>query len=42
MRKVVDSDGNPVVWGKIKVLDGFIYAMASDQWILGDKLDELV
>ena len=35
-------DGNPVVYGKIKVLDGFICAKASDQWELGDRLDKLV
>lgn len=42
IRRGTDTEGNPVVYGKIKVLKGFIYAMASDQWELGDKLDELV
>ena len=36
------ADGNPVVYGRIKVNDGYIYAMASDQWVLGDRLDEMV
>lgn len=34
-------DGNPVVYCKIKINDGYIYAMSSDQWELGEKLDEL-
>jgi hypothetical protein len=42
IKREVDSDGNPIVRGKIKVKDGFIYAMASDQWILGDMLDDIV
>jgi len=42
IRRETDADGNPVVFGKIKVLDGYIIAKAKDQWILGEKLDEMV
>jgi hypothetical protein len=42
IRRETDADGNPVVRGKIKVLDGYIYAMASDQIILGEMLDDMV
>lgn len=42
IRRETDTMGNPVVYGKIKVNDCYIYAMASDQWELGEKLDELV
>ena len=42
IKREIDSDGKPVVFGKIKVGDGYIYAMAIDQWILGDMLDEIV
>ncbi|MBN1182365.1 MAG: hypothetical protein JXB49_08775 [Bacteroidales bacterium] len=35
-------DGNPVVYGKIKVNDGYIYAKASSQEDLGTQLDEMV
>lgn len=38
----IDDNGNPVVCGKIKVNDGYICAKASDQWELGENLDELV
>lgn len=37
-----DVNGNPVVFGKIKVHDGYICAKASDHWELGEMLDELV
>ncbi len=33
---------NPVVYGTIKVLDGFVCAMATCQDELGSRLDELV
>ena len=42
IRRETDADGNPIVYGKIKINDGYIYAMAKDQWELGEKLDELV
>ena len=42
IRRTNDENGNPVVYGKIKVNDGIIYAKASDQWELGERLDELV
>jgi len=37
-----DAEGNPVVYGKIKVGAGYIYATGKDQWELGEKLDQLV
>jgi hypothetical protein len=42
IRRERDVDGNPVVYGKIKVNDGYIYATAKDQWELGEKLDDMV
>ena len=42
IKRGVDLNGNPFVYGKIKVNDGFICARASDQWELGEKLDEMV
>lgn len=46
IKREKDENGNPVVRGKIFVKDethcGYIYAMADDQWLLGDILDELV
>jgi len=37
-----DAEGNPVVYGKIKVGAGYIYATGKDQWELGEKLDQMV
>ena len=42
IRRETDSDGNPVVYGKINVQDGYIYAKEKDQWALGDNLDQIV
>jgi hypothetical protein len=42
IRREVDENGNTVVCSKIKVNNGYIYAKASDQWQLGDMLDEIV
>jgi hypothetical protein len=42
IRRERDAEGNPVVYGKIKVNDGYIYAKAENQWILGDKLDQMI
>jgi len=42
IRRENDKNSNPIVFGKIKINDGFIIANAKDQWELGDKLDELV
>jgi hypothetical protein len=42
IKREADSEGNPIVHAKIKVKGGFIYARASDQWVLGDMLDEMV
>jgi hypothetical protein len=46
IKRESDENGNPIVRGKIlvknNVHNGYIYAMAEDQWKLGDKLDELV
>lgn len=36
-----DSDGNPVVYGRIKVNETYVCARAVDQHELGTKLDEL-
>jgi len=42
IRRERDADGNPVVHGKIKVNDSYIYATAKDQWELGELLDDMV
>lgn len=42
IKRFADDNGNPVVCGKIKIHDGYLYAKASDQWELGEILDELV
>ena len=42
IKRLVDAKGNPFVFGKIKVNDGYIIASARDQWELGEKLDKLV
>ena len=46
IKREKDENENPVVRGKIliknEIHDGYIYAMAEDQWKLGEKLDELV
>ena len=36
-----DSDGNPFVFGRIKIDDVYVCAQASDQFELGIELDEL-
>ena len=38
----IDSDGNPTVFGRVKVDDVYVCAQATDQYELGIKLDELV
>ena len=42
IKRLVDGEGNPFVFGKIKIGEGYIIAQASDQWILGEKLDQMV
>ena len=42
IKREIDSDGVPVVRGKIKVLDGFVCAQADAQEELGKRLDEMV
>lgn len=42
IRRERDADGNPIVYGKIKIGEGYIVASAKNQWELGEKLDELV
>jgi len=42
IRREKDEDGNPIVYGNIKINEGYIIANAKDQWELGEKLDELV
>jgi len=42
IRRERDENENPVVFGDIKVNDGYILANAKDQWELGEKLDQMV
>ena len=42
IRRETDFDGNPVVYTRIEVNDGYVIATAQDQWKLGEKLDQLV
>jgi len=42
IKRETDSSGHQVVYAKIKVLNGYVYAMASDQLELGKRLDLLV
>ncbi len=42
IRRETDDEGNPVVYGKIKIGEGYIIARAKDQWELGEKLDVIV
>ena len=42
IRRSTDENGEPVVYGKIKVGDCYIYSRAKDQWELGDRLDSMV
>jgi hypothetical protein len=42
IKRGFDINGHPFVFGKIKVNDVIICASASDQWELGEKLDEMV
>ncbi len=42
IRREVDKNGQPIVYGRIRINGGFILASAKDQWELGHKLDDLV
>lgn len=42
IKRETDENGNPIVRSKIKVNNGYILAEAEDQWVLGEKLDQLV
>jgi hypothetical protein len=42
IKRGVDKEGNPKVWGKIGINGGHILATASNQQELGEKLDEMV
>lgn len=42
IKRDFDVNGNPVVYSKINVGDGFIIAQATNQDELGEQLDELV
>jgi hypothetical protein len=42
IRRKMDDQKNPIVYGRIKIGTGYIVANAKDQWELGEKLDELV
>jgi len=41
IKRCTDANGNPFVFGKIRVRDQIIVASAKDQWELSKKLDEL-
>jgi len=41
IKRSIDSDGNPTVFGRKKVDDVYVCAQAADQYELGAKLDEL-
>ena len=42
IKRSTDENGDPIVFGRIKVNDQIIEATAKDQWELGEKLDEMV
>ena len=42
IRRETCVDGNPIVYGKIRIGDGYICAMASHQDELGERLDDMV
>ncbi len=42
IKREYDEKGDPIVYGKIKIGDGYINASARDQWELREKLDEMV
>jgi hypothetical protein len=42
IKRLKDENGHPVVYGKIKVNDGFIYSQADDDVELGKRLDDMV
>jgi len=37
----IDNDGNPTIFGRVKVGDIYVCAQATNQYELGAKLDEL-
>jgi len=42
IKRSIDENGIPFVFGDITINNGNIIARGNDQWELGDKLDELV
>lgn len=42
IKRLIDENGKPYVYGKINVFNGFVCAQDSDQWELGDRLDDIV
>jgi hypothetical protein len=42
IRRETDADGNPICYSKINIDDGYVCSMGKDQWVLGNRLDELV
>jgi hypothetical protein len=42
IKREKDENGNPFVFSRIKVNDGYIYSRAEDQWKLGEMLDQMV
>jgi len=41
IKRKTDEEGSQFVYSEIKINKGYIYSRASDQWILGQMLDEL-
>ena len=37
-----DENGNPFVFGQIKINNGYVFSQADNQDELGEKLDEMV
>ncbi len=42
IKREIDEEGKPFVFSRIKVNQGNICSRASDQWELGEKLDDMV
>ena len=42
IKRTTDVNGNPVVYGRVRVHTQIIQTKAKDQWELGEKLDEMV
>lgn len=42
IQRNIDEEGNPYVFSKIKIYEGYILSRSEDQWKVGAMLDELV